>query len=93
MRRKSGTRAAARFVRSKSKAKRRHSTIEEFETRDLGDDIAAAGAAAVVHPQRPTSILLPPEMIAKLKARAGRLGIGYQTLLKMIVAKHIDDEL
>ena len=91
MREKSGARVAARFV--KSKAKRRDATLEEFEKRDLGDDIAASGAAQAVHPQRPTSILLPPEMIAKLKARASRLGIGYQTLLKMIVAKHIDDEL
>jgi hypothetical protein len=56
MRRKSGTRAAARFVRSKSKAKRRDATIDEFETRDLGDDIASAGAATVVHPQRPAGL-------------------------------------
>lgn len=42
---------------------------------------------------RPTSILLPNALIAKLKAKAAKLGMVYQTLLKAIVTKHIDDDL
>ncbi|MFA5140208.1 MAG: hypothetical protein WC728_13335 [Elusimicrobiota bacterium] len=39
----------------------------------------------------PTSILLAPEIIHKLKEKAGKRGIGYQTMLKIIVHEHVDD--
>jgi predicted DNA binding CopG/RHH family protein len=39
----------------------------------------------------PTSILLNPALVAKLKEKADRRGIGYQTMLKIIVAEHVDD--
>lgn len=65
----------------------------EFERRDLGKDIAAGKAAAVVRPrsrQMPTSILLDPAMVEKLRSKARKRGIGYQTMLKIIVAEHVD---
>ena len=39
----------------------------------------------------PTSILLDPELVARLKEKARRRGLGYQTLLKLIVREHLDD--
>ena len=66
--------------------------VAAFHKQDLGAAIARSGAAVVVR-SHPTSILLPEALIAKLKARAAKLGIGYQTLLKAIVTKHIDDDL
>jgi len=39
----------------------------------------------------PTSILLDPAIIGKLKQKAGARGIGYQTMLKIIVHEHVDD--
>lgn len=37
-----------------------------------------------------TSIVLPVTMIAKLKARGAQMGVGYQTLLKIIMSENID---
>ena len=88
MRKRSGTK-----TRIKNASARRDATLRELATKDLGDDPRASGAAVAVQPQRPTSILLSPSLIARLRARAARLGIGYQTLLKMIVTKHLDDDL
>jgi predicted DNA binding CopG/RHH family protein len=39
----------------------------------------------------PTSILLPPELVAKLREKAAKRGLGYQTMLKLIVHEHIDE--
>jgi predicted DNA binding CopG/RHH family protein len=41
--------------------------------------------------QTPTSILLDPAIINELKEKAGARGIGYQTMLKIIVHEHVDD--
>ena len=41
--------------------------------------------------QMPTSILLDPAIIHKLKEKAGKRGIGYQTMLKIIVHEHVND--
>ena len=38
----------------------------------------------------PTSILLKKELIEKLRAKAAKRGIGYQTMLKIIVFEHVD---
>lgn len=67
--------------------------IREFERRDLGKDIASSKSAAVVRPrprQMPTSILLDPGVIEKLRLKAQKRGIGYQTMLKIIVSEHLD---
>ena len=39
--------------------------------------------------QKPTSILLSPDMIAQLRVKAGKRGIGYQTLLKIILYENM----
>ncbi len=68
-------------------------TLREFKERDLGGDIAAAGMAVVVRPQRPTSILLSDELKAALRKRGQQLGVGYQTAAKMILAKYVNAKL
>ena len=76
------------------KSTRKDAQVREFERRDLGDDIARSGSAVVITPrarQTPTSILLDPAIIEKLKTKAGKRGIGYQTMLKIIVHEHVDD--
>ena len=68
--------------------------LHEFETRDLGRDFARSGSAVVIHRnvrQTPTSIFLHPSIIAKLKVKAEKRGIGYQTMLKIILHEHVDD--
>jgi len=39
----------------------------------------------------PTSILLDSSLIGKLKEKAEDRGIGYQTMLKIILHEHVDD--
>jgi len=80
--------------RTLRKKRQRDRQLEEFEKRDLGEDIKNSRAGVVIRPkflQRPTSILLPPALIAKLCQKANKRGIGYQTLLKIIVHDHVDD--
>ena len=74
--------------------KRTDTQIKEFKKRDLGHDIAKSGASTVIRTkvrQLPTSILLDPTIIEKLKEKAHERGIGYQTMLKIIVHEHVDD--
>jgi predicted DNA binding CopG/RHH family protein len=81
-------------MKQASKNTRRDRQVHEFEKRDLGQDIARSKSAMVVRPrsrQKPTSILLDPAMVNKLKQKAGARGIGYQTMLKIIVHEHVDD--
>lgn len=65
--------------------------LREFSRRGLGDGVRTGSKAVVTSPQRPTSILLADDLIAKLREKARRKGIGYQTLMKMIVREHIDE--
>ena len=77
-----------------SKAIHKDAQVEDFEKHDLGEDIIRSRSAVVIRPrtrQMPTSILLDPAIIEKLKVKAGRRGIGYQTMLKIIVHEHVDD--
>ena len=77
-----------------SKNTRSDRQVHEFEKRDLGQDIARSKFAVVVRPrsrQKPTSILLDPAIVNKLKEKAGVRGIGYQTMLKIIVHELVDD--
>ncbi len=39
----------------------------------------------------PTSIFLDPAIIEKLRSKAEKRGIGYQTMLKIIVHEHVDE--
>lgn len=67
--------------------------LREFETKDLGDDIVASGVTPVaIRPkQRATSFVLSDVLKAKLRKKAEKRGIGYQTLAKIILAEHVDD--
>ena len=67
--------------------------IEGFEARDLGSDIRASGVTPVVirPKQQPTSILLEPELVEQLRAKGNKRGLGYQTMLKLIVREHLHE--
>jgi uncharacterized protein (DUF4415 family) len=66
--------------------------LREFERRDLGEDIRRSGAARLVRVRaKPTSILLEEDLMAELRKTAAKRGLGYQTMLKMIVREHLDE--
>jgi hypothetical protein len=78
----------------KKRSKKRDAQVREFHARDLGRDLAASRSAVVIKPkvrQMPTSILLDPAIINKLREKAASRGIGYQTMLKIIVHEHVDE--
>jgi hypothetical protein len=86
-------RRSSKKPRMKSAASVRDATLRSFEERDLGSDIKTAGAAVVVRPQRPTSILLSDELKAQLRRRGAELGVGYQTAAKMILSRYVNAKL
>ncbi len=73
------------------KAGKRDLHVEEFEKRDLGEDIRAAGGLRPIRKTLPTSIVLEQDLIDKLRKKAAKRGLGYQTMLKVIVREHVDD--
>jgi predicted DNA binding CopG/RHH family protein len=80
-----------RSTGSSSRAKDRQ--VEEFDERDLGEDVRASRVRPVVvrAKARPTSIVLEPELIERLRKVGAKRGLGYQTMLKVIVREHLDD--
>ena len=70
---------------------KRDRQVSEFERRDLGTDIRRSGSARLVRKTIPTSIVLEPNLIAKLRRKGAKRGLGYQTMLKLIVREHIDE--
>ncbi len=89
MKKRSATRTK-KVTRTKATARDRQ--LAEFEQRDLGDDIRASRSAVVLRgASRPTSILLAPKLIEKLRQKGAKRGLGYQTMLKMILAEHVDE--
>lgn len=81
--------SAAKTTRVRSKG---DAQLSEFERRDLGEDIRRSGAAKVVRARsKPTSILLEDDLMAELRKKAAKRGLGYQTMLKMIVREHLDE--
>ncbi len=77
--------------RNSRKANKRDLQLEEFEKRDLGDDIRASGGLRVIRKTLPTSIVLEQDLIDKLRKKAAKRGLGYQTMLKVIVREHVDE--
>ena len=78
----------------KTQRHKRDDQVHEFEKRDLGRDIERSRSAVVIRPKKrslPTSILLDSSLIGKLKEKAEDRGIGYQTMLKIILHEHVDD--
>ena len=79
--------AARRTIRTR---RVRDAQIEEFERRDLGDDIRASGAGVVIRPRaHPTSIVLDEDLVEELRAKGAKRGLGYQTMLKLIVREQL----
>ncbi len=75
-------------------SKKTDAVLNEFEKQDLGLDIVRSRSASIMRPrmrQLPTSILLDPKIIEQLKVKASQRGIGYQTMLKIIVHEHLSD--
>ena len=73
------------------KAGKRDLQVEEFEGRDLGEDIRAVGELRPIRKTLPTSIVLEQDLIDKLRKKAAKRGLGYQTMLKVIVREHVDE--
>lgn len=70
----------------------RDEQVREFERRDLGRSIARSGTARVIRrASQPTSILLGIDLIRRLKEKGAKRGLGYQTMLKVIVQEHLDE--
>jgi predicted DNA binding CopG/RHH family protein len=80
-------------ARKITRIRRSDAQLREFERRDLGDDVRASGVRpVVVRPKsRPTSIVLEPDLVARLREKAAKRGLGYQTMLKVIVREHLDE--
>jgi len=70
----------------------RDAQVAEFERRDLGPDIRKAGVGRVLRRRsKPTSIMLDDDLVARLRQKGARRGLGYQTMLKLIVREHVDE--
>ena len=63
--------------------------VAEFERRDLGRDIPSA--ARVLRRSHPTSIVLDQDLVDRLRTVGAKRGLGYQTMLKVIVREHLDE--
>ena len=78
-------------VTKKTERTRADPQVNEFERRDLGQDIRRSGSGRMLRRSRTTSITLPHDLIEKLRAKGMKRGLGYQTMLKMIVMEHLDE--
>ena len=79
-------------TRSKTRRVTRNTVLAEFQRRDLGQDIRTSGAARLLRRRaKPTSIALDEELVAKLRQKGAQRGLGYQTMLKLIVREHVDE--
>lgn len=66
--------------------------LSEFGRHDLGDDIRASRAGRLLRRRaKPTSILLDEDLVRKLRQKGNKRGLGYQTMLKIIVREHLDE--
>ena len=80
------------LAQSRGRRAARDAQVAEFEQRDLGSDIRAAGVTRVLRRRsKPTSIVLDDDLVAKLRQKGARRGLGYQTMLKLIVREHVDE--
>lgn len=67
--------------------------LEEFEAKDLGDDLAAV-KPVIFRPSgkgHVRSISLDDDLVDRLKRVGAKRGLGYQTMLKVIVREHVED--
>lgn len=82
-------------VKKKINKKISDKVIREFEATDLGSSLAEQRTVGrwgfPKQRTKPTSIALTEDTIQVLRQKAHRKGIGYQTLLKMIVQEHLHE--
>jgi predicted DNA binding CopG/RHH family protein len=78
-------------ISKKAERARVDTQVREFERRDLGEDIRQSGSGKMLRRSRTTSITLDHNLIEKLRAKGVKRGLGYQTMLKMIVMEHLDE--
>ena len=78
-------------VTKKTERTRVDAQVKEFERRDLGEDVRRSRSGKMVRRSRTTSITLDHDLIEKLRAKGVKRGLGYQTMLKMIVMEHLDE--
>ena len=78
-------------VTKKTEHMRVDAQVKEFERRDLGEDIKRSGSGKMLRRSRTTSITLDHDLIERLRAKGVKRGLGYQTMLKMIVMEHLDE--
>jgi len=78
-------------VTKKTEPMRVDAQVKEFERRDLGEDIKRSGSGKMLRRSRTTSITLDHDLIERLRAKGVKRGLGYQTMLKMIVMEHLDE--
>ena len=94
MKKKSTTRARPQRTEARPPGMRKPADLQvrEFSRKDLGRDIRQSGAARVLRRRtRPTSILLDQDLIEKLRAVGAKRGLGYQTMLKLILREKVDE--
>jgi predicted DNA binding CopG/RHH family protein len=65
--------------------------LRAFETQDLGEDLSRSTSRRVAPRSYPTSIVLDEDLIQRLRETGAKRGLGYQTMLKLIVREHIDE--
>jgi uncharacterized protein (DUF4415 family) len=71
---------------------RKDAQVVEFERRDLGEEIRASRARRPLRRRaKPTSILLDNGLVKKLREKGAKRGLGYQTMLKLILREQMDD--
>jgi predicted DNA binding CopG/RHH family protein len=86
-------RSKDKAIKGKKPNTRPDAQLQEFSRRDLGDDLKATGAGRFIRRRKalPTSLLLEPELIEQLREKGSKRGLGYQTMLKLIVREHLDE--
>ena len=84
-------RAAKRPTKRRARA-RSDAQLRDFEARDLGSDIRRSGSARLIRPKAfPTSLVLDAELVRQLREKGAKRGLGYQTMLKLIVREHLHE--
>ena len=77
-------------TRRKSQATLDRELEREFESVDFSSLKEEGVQPQFVRPkEKLTSIFLPPSLIEKLKMKGAKRGIGYQTMLKIIVHENV----
>ncbi len=87
----SGAHAHAEKARLAGRDKRIEELAEHFDATDATDQAwEEANDAEIDRPElEQISIRLPRQDVADLKRRAARSGIGYTTLIRMILREHL----